>query len=444
MVGIRTANYETEFANALNDATRIDIAVAFASSQGLDFKNCQSRLSALLENGGQVRILVDLRLAFTNPAFLEDILQWKRRCLNVDIRHYDAKSSGIFHPKVYLFHYESGNSTVIVGSANWSREGFLNNIEYGLVLEGEKSSCEVAAVVDFFESNWNSDGSKIIDEAVLEVYRPYWRRRQGFERKARRRSENMWYRVRDATPKTKTDPTLAWPNGDSAFLLGVITARGTINWDEGVISIEHRTGGPAYSHNGQAGYIGKGDVSFAASSVVPIIPEYVAQRLAKSVPSSGISVEIKSIHITSIGIRIDPSSAFMSNLQTFLGNRTSYKEFRIPSDIIAADRELQEEFLRGFGTISGLVSSGTYSPTGTHQIWLRPATENVRQFDQLVSLLENKIGYVTYKNRRQSRDVAVKVRCEDWMDIGFGIDWMDAIVEEGARLNGALDTAEAL
>ena len=443
MVSVRQADYQREFVNALEDATNIDVAVAFASAQGLDYENCRALMSTLLENGGTARILVDLQLAFTNPAFIEEILRWKGTGLNVDIRHFNVADQGLFHPKVYLLHYRADKSKAIVGSANWTREAFSKNIEYGVVIEGDHREYEISSIRSFFESAWNASESKPVDENVLDAYRPYWRRRQGFERKARRRAGSMWQRILDAN--IENSDFLFWPNEDSAFLLGLITARGTINWDVGLISIEHRTGGSAYSHNGQRGYIGKGNIQYRASDVVHYIPEHIRQRLTKLIRTGTIHINNRSALVTDIDIYLnDSESEFISTLRNFFGNRTSYKEFRIPREIIDAGRELQEEFLRGYGSICGLVSSGTYSPTKMHQVWLRPATENIQQFNQLVRLIENSIGYTTYKNRRRERDVAVKIRCEDWMDIGFGIEWMDSLVEEGARLNDALAPSEVL
>lgn len=81
------------------------------------------------------------------------------------------------------------------------------------------------------------------------------------------------------------------------------------------------------------------------------------------------------------------------------------------------------------------MSEGTYDPTHKEQVWLRPATKNTVQFTQLVDLLASRMGIPVYTHQRTDRDVAVKVRCEAWVDIGFGVDWLDALVEEGARLN---------
>ena len=402
-------------------------------------------MSTLLENGGTARILVDLQLAFTNPTFLEEILRWKEAGLGVDIRHFNVVDQGLFHPKVYLFHYGTDKTKAIVGSANWTREAFSKNIEYGVVVEGDYREYEISSIQGFFESAWNASESKPVDENVLDVYRPYWRRRQGFERKARRRSGSMWQRILDAMSDIDIDDFQFWPNEDSAFLLGLITARGTINWDVGLISIEHRTGGSAYSHNGQRGYIGKGNIQYRASDVVQYIPEHIRQRLTRLISTDTIHINSRNSRVTDIDIYLgDSELEFISTLRNFLGDRINYKEFRIPREIFDASRELQEEFLRGYGSICGLVSSGTYSPTRIHQVWLRPATENIQQFNQLVRLIENSIGYTTYKNRRSERDVAVKIRCEDWMDIGFGVEWMDSLVEEGARLNDALAPSEVL
>jgi transcription elongation GreA/GreB family factor len=112
-----------------------------------------------------------------------------------------------------------------------------------------------------------------------------------------------------------------------------------------------------------------------------------------------------------------------------------YVTFTAPDDIVTGHNdELRVPFLRGFAQVCGLASSGTNLWGGYEQIWLRPDTDNKPLFYQLIEMLED-MGIEVYSNDRDERDISIKINCEDWESIGFGIAWIDKIVREGAKLN---------
>jgi len=435
MTTVRTAQYQQELYICLEHAVSMDAAVAFASIEGLRFRSIDSRLENLLKKGGRVRILVDLRLANTHPDFLAQILDWQGAGLKIECRHYDA-GNGLFHPKLYIFHLADGSTQIVAGSANWTGEAYSSNVEYGLALQGNSAEALLVEAQHFFDDLWGSENAKNIDLNSLEIYRSYWRKRQGMERKSIRRASGIWNRLQEYLAAEQPRPGFHWPSRNAAFLLGCLTARGSIERLNNVLRIELRYGGNAYRHGGRVGYIGKGNVAFEAASVVPLVPQALADRITPTLAPATPSV--RQTGRWTFLVEIDCHQQLLDELHSFFGSAVDYHAFPIPRQIMNAERELQEEFLRGYGLACALVSEGTYDPTYNHQVWLRPATSNARQFDQLADLLEKSLGIAIYKHRRATRDVAVKVRCEAWLDIGFGTDWLDAIVEEGARLNGAL------
>src|SRR5262249_6613815 len=105
--------------------------------------------------------------------------------------------------------------------------------------------------------------------------------------------------------------------------------------------------------------------------------------------------------------------------------------------VMRGSRAIKHSFLRGLGLACGLASAGTNLYGGKEQVWLRPATVNKPLFYQLADLVDS-LGCPVYWNNRNSRDVAIKINCEDWLAMGFGVAWLDAIVAEGARLNRGL------
>ena len=439
MLSIRVADYRHEIEEAFGNAKSADIAVAFATDQGLRFGHVERELTNVLEAGGSLRVIVDLALANTHPNFLERLLDLQARRLKVECRSYASAAEGVFHPKLYIFLLNNDLVRVISGSANWTGQAYSTNIEHGLVFEGEPTETLISAAQAFFEGVWNSPNAKPIDSVGVQLYRAYWRRRQGLERKTRRRSSSQWNRLQEHLAATRLAPGFQWPSSDAAFLLGALAARGFIHRNIQMLSIEFRYGGGAYKHKGQQGYIGKGDVSYKADEVVPLVPEAVANRIKDVVAPAGVQVLRTGKWTYRIEIDASTHQSLLSELRSFFGTATSYQAFHIPRQILSADRELQDEFVRGYGLACALVSQGTSLPKSkNHQVWLRPATENTSQFNELVDLLEKSMGIPTYKHRRAKRDVEVKIRCESWLEIGFGVDWLDAIVEEGARLNNAL------
>ena len=438
MPSIRTANYRHEVSDALENSRAVDAAVAFASNEGLNFANIRAKLEHLLRNDGSARILVDLQLGNTHPDFLEQILDWRNENLDIQCCHYES-ANGLFHPKLYIFHFKDGSKRAITGSANWTGEAYSVNIEHGVVLDGSTTEPILTEMQIVFEKLWSSQNAKDITSEVLQAYRPYWRKWRGLDSRSRRRTSGTWQRVESRLAAQIQQPEFRWPDRDAAFLLGAITARGSIDIERSLVTIALRYGGTRYSHNGQRGYIGKGNIAFEAASVVPLIPQAIADRIRLAIYPTIPAITPRS---RSYEIRIDcqDNQKLLDELKKFFGSSASYQQFRVPRQILTADKEHQEDFIRGYGLTCALVSSGTYGPgiARQEQIWLRPTTQNERQFDQIADMLEKSFGIVTYKHRRKDRDVHLKVRCGDWLDIGFGVDWLDSIVEEGARLNGAL------
>ena len=438
MPSIRTADYRQEVSDALENSRAVDAAVAFASNEGLNFANIRAKLEHLLRIDGSARILVDLQLGNTHPDFLEQILNWRTENLNIQCRHYES-ANGLFHPKLYIFHLKDGSKRAITGSANWTGEAYSVNVEHGVVLDGSMTEPIVAEMQVVFDELWSSQNAKDITSEVLQTYRPYWRKWRGLDRRSKRRTSSNWERIHNQLTEQNLPTGFQWPSRDAAFMLGAVTARGSVDKRANSLSIRLRYGGSAYNHNGRRGYIGKGNVTFDASSVVPLVPQSIADRIRAAVYPSHPVVNQAGKWTFLVETDYTSNTQLLGELRRFLGNKDTYQTFHVPQQIMSTrDKDLHEDFMRGYGLACGLVSGGTYSPTGEHQVIFRPATPNLRQFDQIVSVLEGSLGIVTYKHRRSTRDVGIKVRCEDWLDIGFGVDWLDSIVEEGARLNGAL------
>jgi Transcription elongation factor, GreA/GreB, C-term len=228
---------------------------------------------------------------------------------------------------------------------------------------------------------------------------------------------------------------MRWPDAATAILLGALCARGRLETQQPQAVVTFRYGGKAYSHKGRRGYIGKGSVSFRAVDVVPLVPKTLGRVISPAIGKGSTAVTVSSSAAYELLLDFAPEPARIDEIRRILGPGIDYQTFVIPLLVFEAADPIKRAFLRGFGLASGLVSSGTNLYGNQEQVWLRPDTSNKVLFHQVIALLRE-LGIDVYWNDRDQRDISVKINCEDWATIGFGVDWLDAIVAEGARLNG--------
>ena len=123
----------------------------------------------------------------------------------------------------------------------------------------------------------------------------------------------------------------------------------------------------------------------------------------------------------------------------------SCKSFKIPRQVMSGDDGLVVEFVRGFAVASGLLTDSTSMPgnrmtglPGQMTVWLRPKQGNRPLFDQLYEMITRRLGITVYRHWRDYKEPHLKLICEDFAEIGFGIDWWDQLVNSGAEYNQAL------
>lgn len=100
------------------------IAVAFVMRSGIDLLEGPA-LAALLR-GAEVRLLTTDYLGVTEPDALNRLCGWQGR---FEARVY-SHAWRSFHPKAYLFERSDGSGRAFVGSANLSRMGLLEGVEW--------------------------------------------------------------------------------------------------------------------------------------------------------------------------------------------------------------------------------------------------------------------------------------------------------------------------
>jgi len=76
----------------------------------------------------------------------------------IDIRIYNK---GVFHPKLYIFLGE--NKTAIVGSSNFTKPGFVTNVELNVI---EEESEKVEQLVTWFDEVWENESEPFQNELI--------------------------------------------------------------------------------------------------------------------------------------------------------------------------------------------------------------------------------------------------------------------------------------
>lgn len=141
----------TTLVQALRDELKhcasASFAVAFVMETGLDILEGDLRAAAL--RGATIRFLTSDYLGVTEPAALRRLLSLGTTAV---VKCYET-GRGSFHPKAYLFEHADGSARAFIGSANLSRTGLVDGIEWTwAVLESDFGPELRQRFTDLFES----------------------------------------------------------------------------------------------------------------------------------------------------------------------------------------------------------------------------------------------------------------------------------------------------
>lgn len=152
---------------SIRQAKKIDIIVSFLMESGV--RLILEDLKAALGRGAVIRMLTGNYLGITQPSAL--YLIKKELGNQIDLRFYNQKGRS-FHPKAYIFHYESG-SEIYIGSSNVSKSALTSGIEWNYRFSSHKDKGNFnlfySTFTDLFEHH-----SIIIDDAELKRYSKSW------------------------------------------------------------------------------------------------------------------------------------------------------------------------------------------------------------------------------------------------------------------------------
>lgn len=155
-------NFYNELRRSFHGCNCFYINVAFVSYSGLQI--LLDILKEADEKGITGKVVTSTYLNFTDPKALDKL----RTFSNIELKLFIAKSNLGFHPKGYIFEYES-ETKIIVGSSNITQSALKSNIEWNVATVANADDPFVTSAIAEFNSIWSC--SVQVTDDVLEQYR---------------------------------------------------------------------------------------------------------------------------------------------------------------------------------------------------------------------------------------------------------------------------------
>lgn len=149
----------------LLSCTDVHIAVAFIMRSGLDL--LEGPLRAALLRNVRIQILTTDYLGVTEPEALDRMLDWAGR-FEVRVYSHERRS---FHPKAYLFKRADGSGRAFIGSANMSRMGLREGVEWTWTVLDVDAGQPMAEIRTRFDEMFASEEAKTLTPALIADYR---------------------------------------------------------------------------------------------------------------------------------------------------------------------------------------------------------------------------------------------------------------------------------
>lgn len=131
------------------DAKKVIIDVAFLKKSGWEL--IRNSLLNILENGGEVEVVVGLDFAISDPGPIREMIEWKSMGSKIDIFCYKNGSKN-FHPKFYYIENYHGGRTTICGSSNLTNGGFKENVELNIISQDPVDKSLIDQQLYFFHA----------------------------------------------------------------------------------------------------------------------------------------------------------------------------------------------------------------------------------------------------------------------------------------------------
>ena len=426
---LSTTRFSRDIPNIFEQDGNLDLAIAFVTEAGLAL--VMQQLERKLDTGQRIRLLLDLQEGATDPTALWGLITLAQAYpTSLFLKAY-VPNRGILHSKVYINAGENG-VTLITGSANLSAAALIENVEHGLQVYGDPFDTVIAEAREEFEGLWNSEYAFLIDDEAARRYETYCGLRRASLNRARRRARGSW---QDLVKHLSEGPAsvFVWPSTGAAFIMGAITARGYLDPDATSISIPLLFNPGAYKD----GRITVRGVSFNSAQVLPEIPQNIAVHARQAFPMARVNTARMTVTID-----FQDAPEIFGNVIGLFAPHVDCDYFTLPHELVSADDSIVSEFVRGFAVASALLTDATSMPDsnrtglpGQMTVWLRPKKNNPRLFDQMYEIVTRRLHITAYQHRRSDRDPHLKLLCDEFVEIGFGVDWWDQLLQAGAEYN---------
>ena len=141
-------NHLNTLRDLIRKSEKMLIAVAFLKKSGLDL--VKDDLEAALKNRAEIKMYSGLDLYFTEPDALREIHALFKKYGGSHLYLYKSDKD-TFHPKLYCF-TKSKTAFILIGSINFTRGGFQENIEVSTLERTTVGSNIYKRVLSFFET----------------------------------------------------------------------------------------------------------------------------------------------------------------------------------------------------------------------------------------------------------------------------------------------------
>ncbi|WP_232281008.1 phospholipase D family protein [Novosphingobium nitrogenifigens] len=155
--------------------------VAFAKMSG--WKEMKASLEEALTNGTAARLAVGLDFYHTDPELLRSLFRLSKKH---DVELYLSDSYSTFHPKIYAFK-SGGGCKVVVGSANFTEGGLLQNYEASVLID-DKSGAMMEKITAHFDALIDNKEIVLATKARIDGYAKDHAINAAWARFARRRA----------------------------------------------------------------------------------------------------------------------------------------------------------------------------------------------------------------------------------------------------------------
>lgn len=176
-----STDHRTEIGVLFKNARRFECMVAFAKMSG--WKEMKASLEKALSKGMTARLAVGLDFYHTDPALLRSLFRLSKKH---DLELYLSNSESTFHPKIYAFEYDD-ECKVVVGSANFTQGGLLQNYEASVLIDDESGKM-MEKITDHFDDLTDNDEIVLATKLLIDDYAKEHAINAAWARFARRRA----------------------------------------------------------------------------------------------------------------------------------------------------------------------------------------------------------------------------------------------------------------